>query len=160
MYSNICEKTKCSFNNYTGYCKKIKKANIKESYQCFCNLRSGRCIKKKKLNEKAYNIISEKKKIKIDNITITSIGKRRCTLDGFGKTYLSIVKDCFPLPKSSGLIYGILKRPIDNIENKCIVYDQNYKYYNIKYENNNLIINLMDYKILIQSSKNCKLLNI
>lgn len=159
MYSNICENTKCSLNSKTGFCKKIKKANTKESYECFCSLLSGRCIKKKKDN--VYeNKIYHKKTVKIDNINITSISKKKCIIPGFGVTFISKVKDCFPLPSSSGLNYGILKKSEDNIENKCIVYDKNYKFYDISYLNHNLIIDLINYKILIQSSKYCKLLSI
>lgn len=159
MFSNICQNTKCSLNNNTGYCKKIRKANEKESYECYCNLLSGRCVKKKKHNID-NNIYTGQETLKINDIILTSIKKKKSNLPGFGITYFNLIKECFPLPKSSGLSYGILKRPIDNIENKCIVYDPNYKYYEIKYIDNNLIIDLINYKILIRSSKYCKLLNI
>ena len=158
MYSNICKNTKCGLNNSTGFCKKIKKGNLEDSINCFCNLNTGRCIKQ--INNKNKQKIEFKTIIKRNDLEFTSLKKLKCYLNGFGTIYLDNLKDCYPLPRSSSLTYGILKRHYRGIKNNSIVYDKNYKFYEIEYINNNIIIYLDNYEILIESSKNCKLIHI
>lgn len=155
MYSNICENVKCTFNPKTNFCYKNKRKTNSKSIQnqlCFCNHETGRCIKQK-TNDLLKKKIIKPDIINIDNLYLTDIKLRSCYLKGFGWIYLKSLKKCYPLPPESQLNYGILKR-----DKSCIVYNGNYYFFPIEKKEDDLIIYLNNYKILIKSLKKCRLI--
>ena len=159
MYSNICEKTKCYLNNDTGYCKKGKIQSAVDIDKCFCNINTGRCNKIKPTSDLKKKLTS-KKIFKLDESLLSTIKPNYCFLNGFGKTFIEDIKKCYPLPTSSGLKYGVLKKDDLGDRYKGIAYDRNYKFYHIKLTDNDLIIYLPTYKILIKKMKRCRLRSI
>lgn len=154
MYSNICENTKCFYNSETKFCNKNKKKSrsSKQDHLCFCNPESGRCIKK--LDNLSKNKINRRESIDVNGLSLTSIKLMEGFLEGFGWTYLKNLNKCYPLPPSSGLTYGILKT-----NTSFIVYNSNFYYYPIERIDNDLVIYLNNYKILIKSLKKCRLIS-
>jgi hypothetical protein len=165
IYSNICENVKCGKNKKTNFCNNINLKKNKNKYiiptdECICNLETARCIQKDsqylKQDIDIKNQIETKKRIKINkdkDIFLTSLTPKICHLEGFGNTTLQSIKSTYPLPKDINLKYGILRK-----SRECIVFNRNYEYYDIKYLNEDLIIFLNNYKILIKSLKNSKLI--
>ena len=155
MYSNICENVKCSFNPKTKFCIKDKnnKNNDKKKKLFFFNNETGRCIKQNIDNELEDKIIKPNT-FEIQNVSFTDISLKEGLVKGFGWTYLKSINKCYPLPPKSQLHYGIL-----NKNKNIIVYNNNFYYYPIEKIENDLIIYLNNYKILIKSLKKCRLIS-
>lgn len=150
MFSNICENVSCGYNDDTGYCFKNIDPKKQQSHKCFCNISTGQC-KKVKPNPELGKQISINSSKQVGDVALSSFKLKECNLKGFGKIHLRDIKSCYPLPPTSGLKYGVLKKNRD-----CVVYNNSY-FYEIELIGEELCVYLENYKILIKSLKNCKL---
>ena len=148
MYSNLCNLKSCDFNTNSKRCFNSNDKGGKVSPDCICNIKSGRCVTKKD----GPKVDKGKKHVSINGMELTSLTVKKCDLRGFGRTTLHHLKKCFVLPESSYLKFGILKN-----NNEAIVFNENEEFFEIYFDEGNLIIVLPNYEILLKANKKCKL---